>query len=200
MRNFNKDYSLVRGLHAVPGAGAVDIYLNGSPFFYDINFTNFTPYVYVPEGNYTVEVFEKDTKENPLVKDEIKVTKGELITLSIIGNPDDMEVLLIKEDMEMASEGKSKVRFIHLVPNGREVNLLLNQNLVASNIDYKDVTPYIEINPGLYDVEAELSENNQSIRRIRVKINPDRIYSFYALGNKPNFQVFQSLEGATFLE
>ena len=54
MRNFNENYSLVRALHAVVGEDVVDIYLNGSPFFYNVQFTDFTPYVYVPEGAYTV--------------------------------------------------------------------------------------------------------------------------------------------------
>ena len=43
------------------------------------------------------------------------------------------------------------------------------------------------------------NENGQLIRQIRVTINPGRVYSFYALGNKPNFQIFQSLDGATFM-
>ena len=67
MRNFNENYSLVRALHAVVGGDTVDIYLNGNPFFYNIKFTDFTPYVYVPEGKYTVEVFPRDQKENPIV-------------------------------------------------------------------------------------------------------------------------------------
>ena len=66
MRNFNENYSLVRGLHAVVGGDTVDIYLNGNPFFYNIKFTDFTPYVYVPEGKYTVEVFPRIKKENPI--------------------------------------------------------------------------------------------------------------------------------------
>ena len=45
-----------------------------------------------------------------------------------------------------------------------------------------------------------LNENGQLIRQIRVTINPGRVYSFYALGNKPNFQIFQSLDGATFMK
>lgn len=37
MRNFNENYSLVRGLHAVVGGDTVDIYLNGNPFFIILN-------------------------------------------------------------------------------------------------------------------------------------------------------------------
>ena len=114
MRNFNENYSLVRGLHAVVGGDTVDIYLNGNPFFYNIKFTDFTPYVYVPEGKYTVEVFPRDQKENPIVTGTIEVSPGELITIAITGESDKtIEILQIKEEMETPTGNKSRARFIH---------------------------------------------------------------------------------------
>ena len=128
MRNFNENYSLVRGLHAVVGGDTVDIYLNGNPFFYNIKFTDFTPYVYVPEGKYTVEVFPRDQKENPIVTGTIEVSPGELITIAITGESDKtIEILQIKEEMETPTGNKSRARFIHLVPNGRPVDILLDK-------------------------------------------------------------------------
>ena len=166
MRNFNENYSLVRGLHAVVGGDTVDIYLNGNPFFYNIKFTDFTPYVYVPEGKYTVEVFPRDQKENPIVTGTVEVSPGELITI---------------------------------VPNGRPVDILLDKEMVLEDVEYKEVTPYTDVDPKTYQVDVLLNENGQLIRQIRVTINPGRVYSFYGLGNKPNFQIFQSLDGATFM-
>ena len=186
MRNFNENYSLVRGLHAVVGGDTVDIYLNGNPFFYNIKFTDFTPYVYVPEGKYTVEVFPRDQKENPIVTGTVEVSPGELITIA-------------KEEMETPTGNKSRARFIHLVPNGRPVDILLDKEMVLEDVEYKEVTPYTDVDPKTYQVDVLLNENGQLIRQIRVTINPGRVYSFYGLGNKPNFQIFQSLDGATFM-
>lgn len=200
MRNFNENYSLVRGLHAVVGGDTVDIYLNGNPFFYNIKFTDFTPYVYVPEGKYTVEVFPRDQKENPIVTGTIEVSPGELITIAITGESDKtIEILQIKEEMETPTGNKSRARFIHLIPNGRPVDILLDKEMVLEDVEYKEVTPYTDVDPKTYQVDVLLNENGQLIRQIRVTINPGRVYSFYALGNKPNFQIFQSLDGATFM-
>ena len=200
MRNFNENYSLVRALHAVVGEDVVDIYLNGSPFFYNVQFTNFTPYVYVPEGTYTVEVFPRDQKENPIATGKMEIKPGELITIEITGDSyKTIDILPIEEEMEIPTGNKSRVRFIHLVPNGKSVDILLDKEMVLEDVEYKEVTPYTDIDPKTYQVDVVLNENGQLIRQIRVTINPGRVYSFYALGNKPNFQIFQSLDGATFM-
>ena len=201
MRNFDENYSLVRALHAVVDGDVVDIYLNGSPFFNNVQFTNFTPYVYVPEGKYKIEVFLRDQKENPIITDNIEINAGELNTIAVIGESGKtIEILPIKEEMEIPTGNKSKVRFIHLVPNGRSVNILLDKEMVLEDAEYKEVTPYTDIDPKTYQVDVLLNENGQLIRQIRVTINPGRVFSFYALGNKPNFQIFQSLDGATFMK
>ncbi len=200
MRNFNENYSLVRVLHAVPNGDVVDVYLNGSPFFYNVRFTNFTPYVYVPEGKYTVEIFPRDQKENPIAKYTIDVEPGALMTVAIAGDADEsIDIIPIEEEMQTPTGNKSEVRFIHLVPNGMPVDVALDKQTVLENIEYKEVTPYTDIEPKTYQVDILLSENGRLIRQTRVTINPNRVYSFYALGNKPNFQIFQSLDGATFM-
>ena len=200
MRNFNENYSLVRALHAVVEGDVVDIYLNGSPFFNNIQFTNFTPYVYVPKGQYTVEVFLRDQKENPIITGYIDITSNELVTIAIVGESDkDIDILPIEEEMTIPIGNQSKARFIHLVPNGRPVDIILDGQRVLEDVEYKEITPYTDVNPKTYQVDVLLNENGQLIRQIQVTINPGRVYSFYALGNKPNFQIFQSLDGATFM-
>ena len=44
MRQWNKEYSLVRFLHAVPEGEEVDIYINNVPFYKGLEFTEFSPY------------------------------------------------------------------------------------------------------------------------------------------------------------
>ena len=199
MRNFDEIYSLVRVLHAIPDTEAMDVYLNGDIMFKNMNFTEFSPYIYVPEGEYILELYPSELSQNPILEKEIKFESGKLSTLALIGSRESIEILNIDEDMVMPPEDKSKLRFIHLVPNGREVNVLLDGEEVANKVRYKDVTEYEVIDPEIYQAEVELSQNGKLIRSLRIRINPNRIYSFYALGNKPNFQVFQSLDGATFL-
>lgn len=199
MRNFNEDYSLVRFLHAVPNGDTVDLQVNGTHFFNDLDFTQFTPYMYMPKGTYTVEAFHEDTVDNPIVSQSIVIGEDELLTVAIVIDNGVVRLLPIEEDKEIAAGRDSKVRFVHLVPNGREVNILLNEKEVFNNVGYLEVTEYALIAPAEYDADVEASINGEIINSSQIRINPNRIYTFYALGEAPNFDVLQSLDGATFL-
>ena len=199
MRQWNEKYSLVRALHAIPEGEDVDIYINNNPFFKGLEVEEFTPYIYVPEGEYEITVYLADTQDNPLVRQRVKVNASELVTIAITGNPEDIQLLPISEDTETASGNNSKVRVVHLAPISPEVNILADGQTLFSNIKFRDITEYKEIPAKVYDVEIEASSNKQLIRNDQVTINPNRIYTFYAVGNVPHVSIIQSLDGATFI-
>ncbi len=199
MRQWNKEYSLVRFLHAVPEGEEVDIYINNVPFYKGLEFTEFSPYVYVPQGNYTVTIYLEDTQENPIVNEKIDVNVNELVTIAITGESEDIKLLSIVEETEVVSGSNAKVRVVHLSPNAPAVNIVADNQELFANVKYRDVTPYIAIPAKEYTVNVEEARTNRIIRQNQVTINPGRIYTFYAVGNIPNAQILQSLDGATFM-
>ncbi len=199
MRNFKENYSLVRVLHAVPDGEEVDVYINGFPFYSSIQFAQFTPYIYVPEGEYVFSVYLKGEKEKPLSETKIKINSEELITAPIILTKEGVKILRIPEEMGIPNGNKSKFKFVHLVPNMPAVNILLDENEVFKNIEYAMYTNYEEIPPKEYKMDIESSENKKIITSNQININPNRIYTFYAIGNAPNIDIIQTLDGATFL-
>ena len=89
--------------------------MNGNPFFYNIKFTDFTPYVYVPEGKYTGEVFPRDQKENPIATGTVEVSPGELMTIAMTGESDKtIDILPIEEEMETPTGNKSRVQDLYI--------------------------------------------------------------------------------------
>lgn len=199
MRKFNPNYSLVRVLHAVPNGEVVDVYINDTLFFSDLVFRQFSPYIYVPEGSYQISVYPANTRENPLVSRNIDVEKDKLITIAIAGNAGTLRLLDIEEEFETPSKGKSETRVVNLVPNSPDINIIYNDSALFESIDFRDVTDYKEILPGIYRIDLELVENGKIVRTTRVNINPDRIYTLYLLGNAANIEIFQSLDGASFI-
>ena len=199
MRQWNKEYSLVRFLHAIPEGEDVDIYINNLPFYKGLDFTEFSPYVYVPQGNYTVTVYIEDTKENPILNEKINVNVNELVTISITGDGENIKLLPVVEETEVVSGSNAKVRVAHLSPNAPAVNISADNKELFANVKYMDVTPYISIQAKDYVVNLEEARTNRIMRQNRVTVNQGRIYTFYAVGNIPNVQILQSLDGATFM-
>ncbi|HSQ87258.1 DUF4397 domain-containing protein [Romboutsia sp.] len=199
MRNFKENYSLVRILHAVPYGEEVDVYINGFPFYNDIRFAQFTPYIYVPEGEHIFSVYVKDEKDKPLAEAKVQVNSDELITMPIILNESGLELLPIPEEMEAPSGTQSKFKFVHLVPELPPVNILMDGERIFTNVKYKDYTEYKEMQPKEYKMDIEIPENNKVFISNKANINPGRIYTFYAIGAAPNIDIIQTLDGATFL-
>lgn len=199
MRIFNPNYSLVRVLHAVPDGEVVDVYINDTLFFRDLVFRQFSPYIYLPEGSYDMSVYSANTRENPLISRNINVDKNKLITIAMVGNAGTLRLLNIEEGIEIPTKGKSKTRVVNLVPNSPDMNILYNDTVLFEHNDFRDITDYKEIDPGIYRIDLELVENVKIVRTTRVNINPDRIYSLYLLGNAANIEIFQSLDGASFI-
>jgi hypothetical protein len=139
------------------------------------------------------------TKENSILRQNIEVKNGELATLAMTGNYDDIKLLTITEDKEGASRDNSKLRVVHLSPNLPKLNILAYDSILFSNVDFREITEYIEMPPQFYKINIELSQNNRLLRSNRISINPNRIYTLYLMGNFSSFQVFQSLDGATFI-
>ncbi|MGL5693317.1 MAG: DUF4397 domain-containing protein, partial [Peptostreptococcaceae bacterium] len=74
------------------------------------------------------------------------------------------------------------------------------KEVLFKDIGYRDITEYVDVIPKVYDVLIEEAITSRIILENQVKINPGRIYTFYIVGNIPNAEVIQSLDGATFLK
>lgn len=200
-RVYDENYSIIRFLHAVPRGKPVDIYFNNSLFFNRILFTQFTPYIYVPEGTYEVTIFETGTRENPILRENLEVQRDKMSTLAMTGYEDDLELLLINEAKEESENSDlSKVRIVHLSPNLPKLNIYLNDKLVFPDVDFREVTDYVEVPAyDIYTLDIVLEKSGRLLRSNQIAVNVDRVYSLYLLGNFANFQVFQSRDGTAFV-
>lgn len=199
MRNWNSNYSLIRVLHAVPGGEQVDVYINETPFYKDLGFTEFSPYVYVPQGNYTITVYPADTQENPILSENINVNAGELVTIAVSGSENDIKLVPVVEETETVSGNNAKVRVVHLSPNAPNVNIMSNGQELFNNVGFRDATSYMVAPSGDYIINLEEATTGRLILKNRVILNPGRIYTLYVIGYLPNATVVQSLDGATFM-
>lgn len=200
-RVYDENYSIIRFLHAVPRGKPVDIYFNNSLFFNRILFTQFTPYIYVPEGTYEVTIFETGTRENPILRESLEVQRDKMSTLAMTGYEDDLELLLINEAKEESENSDlSKVRIVHLSPNLPKLNIYLNDKIVFPDVDFREVTDYVEVPAyDIYTLDIVLEKSGRLLRSNQIAVNVDRVYSLYLLGNFANFQVFQSRDGTAFV-
>ena len=117
----------------------------------------------------------------------------------LTGDTDDITLLPVIEDKDLADGNNSKLRFVHLVPNGLPVDIIIDNVTQFTDVKFRDITEYIVVVPKEYIIDIVVSQNNQTVDRDKVNVKPNRIYTFYAIGYAPNFDVIQSVDGGTFL-
>ncbi len=113
----------VRITHAVPGAPAVDVTIDGAPVLADVEFRTVSEYYALEPGSHGVELREAGT-ETVLLEATIEVKEGKAYTVAAIGMPDAIEPAVFEDDPEPVA-GSARLRFIHLSPNAPAVDVVV---------------------------------------------------------------------------
>ncbi len=196
--------SYIRLLHASPNTPAVDIYANGSPIARNLSYRQFTEYFAIPGGNYNIVVFPSGQTTNPVLSTNINIPGGSIFTVSAIGLSPDITLLPVEEPRMNIPSGKLMLRFVHLSPNAPNVDLVMQNGVVAfSNVAYKGITQYIPVNPGIYTFNLNVAGSGQRILYVpNIRLEAGRFYTIYAIGiaaGTPPLQVLIPLDGNTYI-
>ena len=192
--------SLLRVFHAAPQAPAVDVYINEKLVFSNLQFTQFSSYVKLKEGEYRIDIFQTGTMLQPIISGSLDLDEGQMLTIAAIGNLDDLSLLVINDNADKKASPKvSSFRVVHLSPNTPAVDILVNNKILVESLAFKQNTSYVDIAPGSYNIEAVLSSNKESVLVFGVLLKANRIYTIYIVGESPNLRAIQSVDGNTYL-
>ena len=192
--------SLLRVFHAAPQAPAVDVYINEKLVFSNLQFTQFSSYVKLKEGEYRIDIFQTGTMLQPIISGSLDLDEGQMLTIAAIGNLDDLSLLVINDNADKKASPKvSSFRVVHLSPNTPAVDILVNNKILVENLAFKQNTSYVDIAPGSYNIEAVLNSNKESVLVFGAVLKTNRIYTIYIVGESPNLRAIQSVDGNTYL-
>lgn len=191
--------SLARVFHAAPQAPNVDVYVNDQMVFSNLEFGDFTRYVYLDEGEYNVSVYLAGQKDRPVINQMVDVPSQQIFTIAATGNLDNLGLLVIPDKVSKSpSQNYSSVRVIHLSPNAPGVDILVDGDTLFEDISFGEGTDYVDLNPGTYNVNVVLNTDKSVVLPLKVTLNPDKIYTIYIIGNPPTLQAVQVVDGNTY--
>lgn len=82
-----------------------------------------------------------------------------------------------------STPGKSKLRVIHNVAKGKEIDGYLDGTRVLGNFPYKRISEYLEVNSGHRLLEVKLSGTDKEVISGTVNLEPGRSYTLIANGH-----------------
>lgn len=196
--------SYIRVFHAAPESPRVDVYLNGKLIVRGISYRNFSVYLPVAPGTNNIRVFPEGKIANPIINQNLNIPKEKIFTLAVIGESSNVSLLPILEPVMPKNPSKVYLRFTHLSPNTPNVNITLTSgDVLFKDIQYKETSEYILVNPGVYNIEARTVNTNERILYVpNIRLIPNRYYTIYAVGlsgRRPPLQAVIPLDGVSYL-
>lgn len=148
-----RDAARIRAVHAMPDAGAVDVYANGRRLLGGISYKADADYFAVPAGAYRVELFPAGETAAPLAARELLAAPGASYTLAAAGTGE-APALLAYTDQPIAPPNASRIRFLHLAPDAPAADVAFaGRGMRFRSVGYGQATPYADAAPGAYDAK-----------------------------------------------
>lgn len=177
-------------IHASPTTELLDVYVDNSLPTYNINFAlgNQIGYLSAYSGSRMFNV----TKQGSLVslKSFQYTLKPQIgYSLFVANTLENIEFVILEDNLTRPATGKAKIRFINLSPDAGTLSLSVSGSAtdLASNKAFKEASDFVAIDPGAA-VSFDLKNATGGIEATlpNIKIEEDRIYTFFAKGLKAN--------------
>lgn len=207
------NYSFIRVFNALIKPGALDVYMNNDFLLAkDLKAVQTSAYVPGTGGRYSIQVYLANTKENPLLEvDDVEIIGGQLMTLAITGNLNDLKLVPIIDNVEQESKpNKSVVRFYNLTPDSLIFLMVSSGYKLARQVESNSGNEYMEILAETYQVSVLPADGIGQILNTDIKMSADKIYTLYCVGTSNpelkklglgyNFQIIQVADGNTIIK
>ena len=90
-----------------------------------------------------------------------------------------------------AMQMNSSIRVLHVSPNAPAVDIYANGNLIVKNLSYKELSQYLSIPPGNYNIKVYPSgQMTNPVINTNVSIPPNTVFNVAAIGNLPNISLY----------
>ncbi len=138
--------AMLRFVHAIPGANAIDVYTDGQLTISGLSFGSASTYVNVASGEHQLKVTSTGST-NSLWEQTVSAADGSATTL-VAATASDPNFLVYPEDLSTLAMGKARLTAIHAISGAPAVDLVLS--------DGRPVIPGLEFGQaaGTLDVPA----------------------------------------------
>lgn len=179
----------VRVIHAVPGAPAFDIAIDGAVVLPGTGFRGVSEYYALEPGTHDIELREVGA-DAVVLAGTIDVAEGSAYTVAAIGMPDAMSIKAYQDDPEPVA-GSARLRFINLAPGSPSLDIVVvaaGEEGVApatwvAGLAFPDSGPYDEFPDGTFSIRALAAGTPNVVGTAEdVRLAAGSTYTAFALG------------------
>lgn len=183
------EYAYFSLYHASPDAEDVDVFLNqGKINTNDFAYGDYSNgYVFTSPGTHKLKLVDADNTSTTLMDTTISLTKNEYYSVFFTGLSDEMEVFVIKDvpSSTAAANDEAFVRFIHLAPDAPEVDVIADDQILFSDITYKENVAFRKLKvTDEFDLTVNSSTETATVllSKNEIDLTPKRYYTIIFKG------------------
>lgn len=149
------DSGLVRFVHAVLGADAVNVTVNDSLLIPALSFESPSEHIALPAGSHDVTIRLDDTE---IATATLDVTAGEAQTVVVLGTPDSPSVSTFADDLSGLNADNALVSVINAIPDSTINSITLGDGTsIASNLAFDSSSSASNIDAGSQSFDVDLT-------------------------------------------
>lgn len=194
-------YSYLRFFNAFLAAPAIDIYVNGKKIASNLEYNAFTDYYKAFPGYYRVQVFESGKTEKPILVTFINLIGYRIYTAVVMGTGTEGSLKLVNDKIRSVPKESAFLRFIQTSPSAPVMDAYLEERLVLSEIDYREISRYLttSIQPCLLRLTDYITDD--TLLTEDLQLEEGNAYTVYIMGNMDGkkLQIFVEKEGISYL-
>lgn len=201
----DRDTALVRVVHAIPGAGNVDVFADDTRTFDGVAFKAVTPYREIDGQRYTFRLRAAGQAQgDALASNTEGLDDGDYYTAFAVPGDDDRAMLrIVQDDHSRPGDGKARVRVVHASRDIGEVDLYAvgRDDALFDGIDFQSVTDYDEVDAftGALQLKHE-GDANVVLDVPNVRLDAGKSYTIVVVGRAktaPRLEAFVIEDQAT---
>lgn len=174
--------AFVRIVHAAPGIGTADVFVDGTKLLSNFQFGTVTGYASIPPGPHKVQVslIGKGIGAATLTQ-TLNVAPETAYTVAALGTAATGFSLEAFVDNNQLTPGMTKFRFYHLSPGTGTVNVLNGSQALIQGLNYQQASNYVAVQPGSYTLTVDSTQPTTSLP-IATTLKANTVTSEFAVG------------------
>jgi len=177
----------LRAVHASPDADNVDILVDNTTVLSDVAFTQFLDYTTVPAGDRNIKVNATGTASS-VIDVTVPLAGGTNYTVLAVNFVDSIEPLLLVDNTTMPTPGNAKVRVVHASPDAPNVDVLVDDTIVLTDVAFKEFSNYLEVPAGARNFKVNAAGTESTVIDVTPTLGDGGIYTVVAVNILDNIE------------
>jgi len=177
----------LRAVHASPDAPNVDILVDNAIVLANVAFKEFLDYTAVPAGDRNIKVNVTGTSTS-VIDVTPTLAGGTDYTVLAINFVAAIEPLLLTDDNRLPTPGNARVRVVHASPDAPNVDVLVDDVIVLTNVAFREFSDYLEVPSGARNFKVNATGTSTTVIDVTPTLADGSVYTVVALNDLANIE------------